>query len=98
MRPVEERVKEVQGDLRSHFTNIKIEVLGTWSHRGNVEKYFKYRYRNFHYALGQLTEYFTFKDENALVVLRDLERMNPQEFSPLEMDILDGKEQSNSTI
>ncbi|ARV59154.1 hypothetical protein BZZ01_11355 [Nostocales cyanobacterium HT-58-2] len=78
-RAVEERVKEVQGDLRSHFTNIKIEVLGTWSHRGNVEKYFKYRYRNFHYPLGHLTEYFTFKDENALVVLRDLERMKPQE-------------------
>ncbi|MBW4595470.1 MAG: GIY-YIG nuclease family protein [Brasilonema angustatum HA4187-MV1] len=97
-RSVEERVKEVQSDLRSHFTNIKIEVLGTWSHRGNVEKYFKYRYRNFHYPLGRLTEYFTFKDENALVVLRDLERMKPQEFSPLDMDLLEGQEQNSSII
>ena len=93
---MEERVKEVQSDLRSHFTSIKIEILGTWSHRGNVEKYFKYRYRNFHYPLGRLTEYFTFKDENAQVVLRDLQRMKPQNLSPLEMDMLEGKQQSDN--
>ena len=44
-RPIEERVAEIAADLRPHLGNVKIDVVGTWSHRGNVELYFKHRYR-----------------------------------------------------
>ncbi len=56
-RLIEERVTEVQGDLRAHFESVSIKVIGTWSHRGNVEKYFKHRYQDFNYLIGTLTEY-----------------------------------------
>jgi hypothetical protein len=44
-RDIEQRLKEVYRDLNSHFKGVKIEVLGTWQHRGNVELYFKHRYK-----------------------------------------------------
>ena len=46
-RPIEERAKEVQRDLIAHFKTVAIKVIATWSHRGNVEKYFKHRYQDF---------------------------------------------------
>ena len=54
-RPIAERVSEIEFDLRSHYQSITIQVLGTWSHRGNVELYFKHRYRDFNYPIGNLT-------------------------------------------
>jgi hypothetical protein len=63
--------------------------LGTWDHRGNVEPYFKYRYRRYQRLIGNLTEYFTFEDVKP--ILRDLRRMQPKTLNKLENDILVGK-------
>ena len=91
-RPIEERVAEVEQDLRSHFgIPARVEVLGTWTHRGNVEKYFKYRYARFNYPIGSLTEYYKFDDESdAVSVMRDLRRMKLKGLSQKEQEIIDG--------
>lgn len=88
MRPVEQRVAEIAADLLPHLGVAKIEVLGTWPGRGNVEFYFKHRYKANNFPLGQLTEYFKFDDEKA--VLRDLRRMQKKEFTDLELGVLRG--------
>lgn len=49
-RPIAKRLTEIKYDLRSHYEKVTIEVLGTWCSRGNVEKYFKYKYSNSHLA------------------------------------------------
>jgi len=91
-RPISKRVAEVQRDLRSHFQTVAIKVLGTWTNRGNVEKYFKYRYSDFNYPIGSLTEYFKFVDpDDAQAAKRDLHSMNPKVLSQVEQDILEGK-------
>jgi hypothetical protein len=91
-RPIKERVVEVEQDLRSHFgVPFRVEVLGTWTHRGNVEKYFKYRYARFNYPIGSLTEYYKFNDESDVEsVLRDLRRMKLKVLSQQEQEIIDG--------
>ncbi|MEA5626885.1 GIY-YIG nuclease family protein [Nostoc sp. UHCC 0251] len=90
-RDIEARVAEIKNDLASHFENISIKVLGTWPHRGNVEKYFKYRYSFFSISIGNLTEYYNFfLPEEAKAVLRDLRRMQAKGLSKIEVDILEG--------
>ncbi len=67
-------------------------MLGTWPHRGNVEKYFKYRYARFNYPIGSLTEYYKFDDESDVAsVLRDLRRIKRKVLSPREQEILEGR-------
>lgn len=91
-RPISQRLTEIQRDLRSHFQTVAIFVLGTWANRGNVEKYFKYKYSNFNYPIGSLTEYFKLDiEEDAIAVKRDLDSMNPKMLSQLEQEILEGK-------
>lgn len=91
-RPISKRLVEIQRDLRSHFQTVAINVLGTWSSRGNVEKYFKYKYSNFNYPIGSLTEYFQFVDlDNAQAVKHDLDSMQVKVLSPLEQKIFEGK-------
>ncbi len=67
------RLPEIERDLQQHYSTIAIDVLGTWQHRGNVELYFKHRYKNFNYRIGKLTEYYRFK--NIESVLDDLSSM-----------------------
>ena len=90
-RPIHERVSEVQYELIEHYKAVTILVLGTWSHRGNVELYFKHRYCNYNYTIGSLNEYYKFDDEDAKAVLRDLRRMKPKILTRVEIDILEGK-------
>lgn len=67
-------------------------MLGTWTHRGNVEKYFKYRYARFNYPIGSLTEYYKFDDESdAASVMRDLRRMKLKGLSQKEQEIIAGR-------
>lgn len=95
-RSIEARVKEVQQNLSSHFRFVSIKVLGTWEHRGNVEKYFKYRYKDFNHPIGKLTEYYKFADpEHTRAVLRDLCSMKPKVLSATETDILDPRNHFN---
>lgn len=85
-RPIEQRLAEIRADLASHFGSVELTPLGTWARRGNVELYFKHRYRRFQHPIGALTEYFLFDDAKA--VLRDLRRMQPKDLSDLDRRIL----------
>lgn len=88
-RTMPERLVEIRHDLRSHYQNIEISVLGTWEHRGNVELYFKHRYKRFNYLIGSLTEYYKFpRSDGALAALQDLQQMQPKELNSIEQDIL----------
>jgi hypothetical protein len=90
-RTVTERVAEVERDLLAHYQSITIQVLGTWVNRGNVELYFKHRYRDFNYPIGNLTEYYKFNTEDAKIVLNDLQEMKAKVLSSVEIDILRDK-------
>ncbi len=85
-RSLEQRLSEIRADLAPHFGSAELVPLGVWEHRGNVELYFKHRYRRFQHPIGTLTEYFIF--ENLKAVLRDLRRMMPKELSETEQSIL----------
>ncbi len=87
-RPIEERVIEVHRDLKAHYKRVEIKVLETWKHRGNVELYFKHRYRDFNYRIGKLTEYFRFDDVEP--VLHDLCQMKLKVVEGVELDVLKG--------
>jgi hypothetical protein len=89
-RSIEKRIAEVKRDLAVHYKSVEIKVLNTWNHRGNVELYFKHKYKKFNYKIGKLTEYFRFADEVELV-LKDLEQMEPKNLAQVELDIIEGK-------
>ena len=86
-RPIEERIAEVQRDLKGHYSNVVVNLLGLWEHRGNVELYFKHRYRAFNYRIGKLTEYFKFPDVKP--VLNDLFAMGVKELSEIELGVME---------
>lgn len=90
-RNLSERLVEIERDLRSHFQSFSVKVLGEWSHRGNVEKYFKHRYSFFNFSIGDLTEYFVFPEKEAKAVLRDAGRMELKGLSKIEAGILAGE-------
>jgi len=85
-RLIEERIAEVQRDVRAHYSEVGVSLLGLWEHRGNVELYFKHRYKAFNYRINKLTEYFVFPDVK--VVLRDLYGMEPKMLSDVELDAI----------
>lgn len=88
-RPLEQRLAEIRIDLSPHVGAVELVPLGIWQHRGNVELYFKHRYRRFQQPIATLTEYFAFDDVKA--VLRDLRRMKPKELTEAEQSILTGE-------
>lgn len=88
-RSLEQRLAEIRLDIMPHFGSVELIPLGTWTHRGNVELYFKHRYRRFQRPIGTLTEYFAFDDVKA--VLRDLRRMKPKMLNEVERTILAGE-------
>jgi hypothetical protein len=85
-RSISERIAEVQRDVRAHYSDVAVSLLGLWEHRGNVELYFKHRYQPFNYRIGKLTEYFQFP--NVKVVLQDLCEMKPKVLSAVESDAI----------
>ena len=84
-RTIEDRLPEIERDLKQHYSKVAIEVLGTWQHRGNVELYFKHRYKEFNYPIGKLTEYYNFP--NIGLVLTDLNLMQPKVLTGKELSI-----------
>ena len=76
----------MQRDVRAHYSDVAVNLLGLWEHRGNVELYFKHRYQPFNYRIGKLTEYFQFP--NVKAVLQDLCEMKPKMLSDVEVDVL----------
>lgn len=85
-RTMAERLVEIERDLQSHFTNLSINVVGTWEHRGNVELYFKHKYKPFNFPIESLTEYYCFPDSE--VVLEDLNSMKPKQLRDCEKQLL----------
>ena len=85
-RSIEERIAEVQRDVKAHYSDVVVNLLGLWEHRGNVELYFKHLYKPFNYRIGKLTEYFAFP--NVKAVLNDLYRMEPKVLSAAESDAI----------
>jgi hypothetical protein len=85
-RSIEARIAEVQRDVRAHYSDVAVNLLGLWEHRGNVELYFKHRYQPFNYRIGKLTEYFAFP--NVKAVLQDLYEMKPKMLSDVELDAI----------
>jgi len=84
----------VQRDVRAHYSNVAVSLLGLWEHRGNIELYFKHRYQPFSYRIGKLTEYFVFPKIKAL--LQDLYEMKPKVLSDVELDAIDGMSANNT--
>ncbi|WP_341529213.1 GIY-YIG nuclease family protein [Nostoc sp. UHCC 0302] len=87
-RPIQQRLAEIETNLLAYYETVDIQVLGTWSHRGNVELYFKHRYQDFNYRIGSLTEYFKFGVADANAALHELQQMKAKVLSPVEIDIL----------
>jgi hypothetical protein len=83
-RSIEERIAEVQRDVRVHYSEVAVSLLGLWESRGNVELYFKHRYQPFNHRIGKLTEYFAFPFVKS--VLQDLYGMEPKVLSDVELD------------
>jgi len=94
-RSIEERIAEVQRDVRAHYSDVAVNLLGLWEHRGNVELYFKHRYKAFNYRIGKLTEYFAFP--NVKLVLNDLYGMEAKVLSAVESDAIGGGEELRSS-
>jgi hypothetical protein len=76
----------VQRDVRVHYSDVAVSLLGLWEHRGNVELYFKHRYQPFNYRIGKLTEYFAFPKVKA--ALQDLYEREPTMLSDVELDAI----------
>ena len=85
-RKIQDRLPEITRDLKQHYSDFDLNVLGTWQHRGNVELYFKHRYQKDNYPIGKLTEYYKF--ENVSAVLEDLYSMQPKVLQEVELKIL----------
>ena len=51
---IQERIAEVQWDVRAHYSDVAVNLLGLWEHRGNVELYFKHHYKAFNYRIEKL--------------------------------------------
>ena len=85
-RQIEERIAEIQRDLKAHYSEVVVNLLGLWQHRGNVELYFKHRYKDFNYPIGSLTEYFRFADVKT--VLNDLFEMEAKEVLGVELGVI----------
>jgi hypothetical protein len=86
-RPIAERIVEVQRDLTNHYKLLDIKVLHTWEHRGNVELYFKHKYKQFNYKIGNLTEYFKFTEVE--LVLEDLHQMKLKTLMAVELKLVE---------
>jgi hypothetical protein len=84
-RLIEERIAEVQRDVRAHYSDFAVNLLGLWEHRGNVQLYFKHHYKAFNYRIEKLTEYFVFP--NVKRILRDLFEMEAKVLGDVELDV-----------
>jgi hypothetical protein len=51
-RLIEEQIAFVQQDMKVHYSDVIVNLLDYGNIRGNVEFYFKHRYRAFNYWPG----------------------------------------------
>jgi hypothetical protein len=79
-------LRPVQRDVRAHYSDVAVNLLGLWESLANVELYFKHRYKTFNYRIGTLTEYFQFP--SVKIVLSDLYGMEPPALFAGEVDAI----------
>ncbi|MEM6283121.1 MAG: competence protein CoiA family protein [Chloroflexota bacterium] len=60
-RQVDERIAEIERDLKSHIDVKKIKPVRVLEHRGSVERYALHRYRQWAAPIGTHGEYFQFE-------------------------------------
>jgi hypothetical protein len=80
--------------VKTHYSDVAVNLLGLWEHQGNVELYFKHGYQPFNYRIGKLTEYFVFP--NLKIVLQDLYEMKPKVLSVVELKAIEGMSANNT--
>ncbi|WP_345724604.1 GIY-YIG nuclease family protein [Herpetosiphon gulosus] len=88
MRPIAERIAEIQAALLPHVGTMTMKVLNVFPHRGHVEPYVKFKYAKQRRAIGNFTEYFDWLDRTGTI--RDLRRMPAKVLTSLEQGVLDG--------
>lgn len=74
-RPLAQRIQEVYTFLRLYFPNVAITPLLHLPHVPFVEGYFKAKFAQHSYQIGQATEYFSFSPEALLVVQTELNEL-----------------------
>jgi Meiotically up-regulated gene 113 len=88
-RTVEERISEIERQLKTHFQSVSIEVYTSWAYYGYLERYFLYKYHGYQYQIGNLTEYFKLKAELAELICQKLREIEPKELLPVESELID---------
>lgn len=89
-RTLEERIAEIQRQLKTHFQSVSIEVGGNWAYYGYLEQYFLYKYNRCQYQIGNLTEYFKFEPRVIELVWQELQEIKPRKILPIENEIING--------
>ena len=46
----------MQQDMKVHYSDVIVNLLGLWEHPSNFELYFKERYKEFNYRIGKLKD------------------------------------------
>lgn len=75
-RPLEARLKEIEVDLKNFYLSIKIKPLFMKNGVAFIETFFKQKYTDHQFKIGQLTEYFTFPKPILTLILKDLNLLN----------------------
>jgi hypothetical protein len=85
-RTLDERLPEIQRDLAEHLQQVRVTPLLNLNNRGAVEGYFKFRYKADQIKIGTLTEYFEFKDSDA--ILEALQALGDRELTEFDQKLL----------
>lgn len=85
-RPIEERIAEVQADLRPYLGECTVKELVVRPARAHVEYYAKFRYRAQQYPVGALAEYF--RSDYSKDIKRDFQQVPRRALAPQEWETL----------
>ncbi|MEM6319218.1 MAG: GIY-YIG nuclease family protein [Bacteroidota bacterium] len=66
------RLAEIEQTLTSFFLRVDIDLLFYQKGVAFLERYFKQKYQSHQYKIGQLTEYFSFSNSLAALIIKDL--------------------------
>lgn len=75
-RKLKARLKEIEQDLKKHYLTIQLQPLFQIKGFAFLETFFKQKFRAQQMKIGQLTEYFSFSDNEVNLILRDFNLLN----------------------
>lgn len=70
------RLKEIAQDLKQYYLNVQLAPLFQIKGFAFLETFFKQKYAAQQKKIGQLTEYFSFSDEQITFILKDFNLLN----------------------